>query len=108
MGNGAGVHGGRRSLRRRDGDEAELGLLKAVLWDAARIVAGDSRRPVSVEQLRREREWVYSDSDEWLCSFERICQVLSFQPHAVRQAIETKQLDVLRLALEIDGDEVGR
>lgn len=77
------------NLRRNTLLEPEKRLMLAVLEDAVQCFQDN----VSAQSGRRKRlfqeveEWILEGGNDWVFSFESICEVLGFNPQYVRQGL---------------------
>ncbi len=71
----------------------EEGLLIAVLQDAIDCVCKCRAAPdkYRLRRLREEAEWFMSEANDWLFSFERICELLGLEAGSVRSAVLGKR-----------------
>jgi hypothetical protein len=79
------------TFRRKSHLEPEKRLMLAVLEDAITCFqkcafARDSRSKASFAEAE---QWIFAQGDDWLFSFENICEVLGFNPRYVRAGLTT-------------------
>lgn len=75
--------------RRSEYLEPEKALLLAVLQDA--IVSYQkycsARDRVGKERFTEAEQWIMHGGDDWIFSFDNVCELLGLDPHYVRQGI---------------------
>jgi hypothetical protein len=77
------------TLRSKTGMEAEKRLMLAVLEDAVRcfqdnvLEQGETKKTLFEEA----EEWFLNEGDEWVFSFENICEALGLNPRYVRRGL---------------------
>jgi len=86
------------SFRRGRAIEGEKRLMLAVLEDAVdafrkHALAEDPRSQASFHEAR---EWIFSDDQKWLFSFENICQTLDMNCCYIRQGLDNWRLRQMR------------
>jgi len=86
------------TFRRSTHLEPEKELMLAVLEDAVSCVQKyvRSSHPKDRRVLRDTWDWIRTDEDEWLFSFNNVCETLGLDPGFVRRVInqmEERQLD---------------
>jgi hypothetical protein len=73
-----------------DHARGERALMCAVLMDAIQCLGAENRGSGRHrEEARQAREWVETRDREWPFSFERICEALDLDAHALRRRIRT-------------------
>jgi hypothetical protein len=74
------------TFHRQDSAQPERDLMLAVLtdaiWDYKRNLAARNAR------FREAQEWLFNGNDESLFSFEIICEILNFNPAAIRRCVQ--------------------
>src|SRR2546422_9065528 len=87
------VAGQAREPGLRQHGEGERALMRAVLSDAIRCLAGRGREG----QLRKleARRWVASRNTRWPFSFENICCVLDIDPQTLRRRLAVPARDTI-------------
>ncbi len=77
------------NFRRKIPLEPERILLLAILEDGVRcyqenlLVSGGKRRVLFDEA----KEWLFSDDENWFCSFVSICTMLNLEPNYIRRGL---------------------
>ena len=77
------------ALRGKNGLEPEKRLMLAVLEDAVRCfqdnvsAESDTKRKL----LNEAEEWFLKENDDWVFSFENICEALALNPEYVRRGL---------------------
>jgi hypothetical protein len=88
------------TLRRSEHLQPEKDLLLAILHDAIdtyRKYRG-ARDPEGKKQFRDAEEWIMDGGDDWVFSFEHICDCLGLHPDYIRRG-------VLALKVKIAGEK---
>ena len=74
------------SLRRSEHLEPEKSLLAAILEDAVQeyLKYSRARDPKGESRFREVEEWIRRRDNEWIFSFENVCEFLDLDPEYVR------------------------
>ena len=77
------------NFRRKLPLEPERTLLLAILEDGVRsyqenIYASGGKRRTLFEEAR---DWLFSEDNEWFCSFVSICTLLNLEPNYIRRGL---------------------
>ena len=77
------------TVRRSEHLEPEKALLVAILEDAIHTYRKyrASRDRVGKERFREAEQWVMGGSDEWIFSFNNVCELLGLNPDYVRRGV---------------------
>lgn len=81
------------TFRRKAHLEPEKRLMLAILEDAIdcfqdNVLAQGGRKK---KLFREAEEWILAENNDWLFSFENICEILGFNPRYVRQGLIRRQ-----------------
>jgi hypothetical protein len=78
-----------RSLFKRTIHEGEKELMLAVLEDAINsfqtYIAADNEK--ERKQFQEAQEWILGKNEDWLVSFDNVCEVLDLDPSYVRRGL---------------------
>ena len=79
------------TFRRKSYLEPEKRLMLAVLEDAITCFQkhASTRDSRGKALFREAEEWIFADSNQWLFSFDNVCELLEFSPKYVRQGLTT-------------------
>jgi hypothetical protein len=79
------------TFRRKSHLEPEKRLMLAVLEDAITCFQkhASTRDSRGKALFREAEEWIFADSNQWLFSFDNVCELLEFSPKYVRQGLTT-------------------
>jgi hypothetical protein len=77
------------SIRRSAVLEPEKSLMLAILEDAVGCFQGyiDSQNPKGKKLFEEARDWIFDRSDEWIFSFNNICEVFGQDPDYLRMGL---------------------
>ena len=77
------------TFRRSEHLEPEKGLLLAILEDAIHLFQKyrGARDRAGKERFREVESWFFDEGDQWLFSFENVCDLLALDPHYVRHGL---------------------
>jgi hypothetical protein len=77
------------SIRRSTVLEPEKSLMLAILEDAIGCFQGyiDSQSPKGKKLFEEARDWIFDRNDEWIFSFENICEVFGQDPDYLRMGL---------------------
>lgn len=76
----------------------EYRLLWTILEDAIDCYFRYAAQPSieAQEMFRDAAEWIESDEEEWLCSFNAICQAFRLDPYYLRRGLQDRLQEVLK------------
>jgi hypothetical protein len=74
--------------------QPEKALLLAVLEDAIEcfLTYHSANDRAGKEQFQEAEEWIMQTGDDWLFSFENVCELLGFDPEYLRQGLRSAKL----------------
>ena len=74
--------------------QPEKALLLAVLEDAIECFLTDhaAKDHAGKEQFQEAEEWIMQTGDDWIFSFENVCELLGFDPEYLRQGYAARNL----------------
>jgi hypothetical protein len=77
------------TLRRSEHLEPEQDLLLAILQDAIDTYRkyGRARDPEGKKQFRESEEWIMGGRNDWIFSFNNVCELLGLDPDYVRRGL---------------------
>jgi hypothetical protein len=77
------------SIRRSTVLEPEKSLMLAILEDAVGCFQGyiDSQNPKGKKLFEEARDWIFDRNDEWIFSFNNICEVFGQDPDYLRMGL---------------------
>jgi hypothetical protein len=77
------------SIRRSTVLEPEKSLMLAILEDAVGCFQGyiDSQNPKGKKLFEEARDWIFDRNDEWIFSFNNICEVFGQDPGYLRMGL---------------------
>lgn len=77
------------TLRRKACLEPEKRLMLAILEDAIQCFQDhvSARNQTSKKLFEEAEEWILEGGDDWIFSFENVCEVFGFDPHYMRQGL---------------------
>lgn len=69
--------------------DPEKRLMLAILEDAVQCFQDNvlARNGTSKNLFDAAEEWILESGDDWIFSFENICEVFGFNPHYIRQGL---------------------
>jgi hypothetical protein len=81
------------TFRRSEHLEPEKSLLAAILEDAVQEYRKYSRAhdPNGKSRFREVEEWIMRRNNEWIFSFENVCELLGLDPEYVRSRLREAQ-----------------
>jgi hypothetical protein len=81
------------TFRRSEHFEPEKSLLAAILEDAVQEYRKYSRAhdPIGKSRFREVEEWFMGRDNEWVFSFENVCELLGLDPEYVRGRVREAQ-----------------
>ena len=77
------------TFRRAEHLEPEKALLMAILEDAIHCYRKYSaaRDHAGRERFREAEQWIMEEGDDWLFSFENVCELLGLDPQFIRRGV---------------------
>jgi hypothetical protein len=83
------------TLRRSEHLEPEKNLLIAILQDAIHDYRKycRARDPEGKEHFREAHNWIMADGDNWIFSFNNICEFLGLGPDYIRRGLHEPDAD---------------
>src|SRR5215813_3266589 len=74
--------------------QPEKALLLAVLEDAIECFLTDhaAKDHAGKEQFQEAEEWIMQTGDDWVFSFENVCELLGFDPEYLRRGLRSAKL----------------
>jgi hypothetical protein len=77
------------SIRRSTVLDPEKSLMLAILEDAVGCFQGyiDSQSPKGKKLFEEARDWIFDRDDEWIFSFQNICEVFGQDPDYLRMGL---------------------
>jgi hypothetical protein len=81
------------TFRRSEHFEPEKALLRAILEDAVHCYRKYqlAQNRVGRERFREVESWIMGSSNDWIFSFDNVCQVLGLDPMYVRQRLRERK-----------------
>jgi len=78
------------TFRRSEHFEPEKALLLAILQDAIHCFRNYSaaKDRVGKERFREAENWIMHSGDDWIFSFDNVCDLLSLDPDYIRRGLE--------------------
>lgn len=73
--------------------DPEKALLLAVLEDAVHCFDkyGTAQDPVGKEQFREVENWIMHRGNDWIFSFDNVCELLGLDPQYVRHGLQKRR-----------------
>ncbi len=86
------------TFRRAEPLEPEKALLLAVLEDAidSFLKHHSTQDRIGKERSQEAEWWIVQTSDDWLFSFESVCQHLGLDPQYLRQGLLARRVQLLK------------
>lgn len=77
------------TFRRSEHLEPEMALLMAILEDAIHCYRKyrAARDRAGRERFRETEQWIMEEGDDWLFSFENVCEALGLDPQFIRRGV---------------------
>jgi len=77
------------TFRRAEYLEPEKALIAAILEDAIHEYHKyrDARDAAGKERFREAEEWIMHEGDEWIFSFDNVCEFLGLDPEYLRRGL---------------------
>ncbi|MBI1998327.1 MAG: hypothetical protein HYW03_16690 [Deltaproteobacteria bacterium] len=77
------------TFRRSEHLEPEKALLMAILEDAIHCYRKDraARDRAGRERFREVEQWIMEEGDDWLFSFNNVCELLGLDPQFIRRGV---------------------
>jgi hypothetical protein len=77
------------TFRRGEHLEPEKALLMAILEDAVHCYRKyrAARDRAGRERFREAEQWIMEEGDDWLFSFENVCELLGLNPQYIRRGL---------------------
>jgi hypothetical protein len=77
------------TFRRAEYLEPEKALIAAILEDAIHEYHKyrDTRDAAGKERFREAEEWIMHEGDEWIFSFDNVCEFLGLDPEYLRRGL---------------------
>lgn len=77
------------TVRTRACVDPEKRLMLAILEDAIQCFQDNvlARNGIRKKLFEEAEEWILEGGDDWIFSFENVCEVFGFNPHYMRQGL---------------------
>jgi hypothetical protein len=77
------------TFRRSEHLEPEMALLMAILEDAIHCYRKyrAARDRAGRERFRETEQWIMEEGDDWLFSFNNVCELLGLDPQYIRRGV---------------------
>ena len=81
--------------------EPEKSLLLAILEDAVHCIEkyGAAKDRAGKERFREAESWIMEPGNEWIFSFDNVCELLGLDPQYVRQGLQKRRVKTVDLSI---------